>query len=109
VFDEGAKAVVMREGQATIVDSSTVDPGAILVHDSTRPDPSIAFAISRLSHGPYGPTPLGIFRNVSRPTYETQMHAQIEAAKEKNGEGDLARLIASQGTWTVKDPSSNGG
>jgi hypothetical protein len=46
---------------------------------------------------------------VSRPTYEAQMHAQIDAAKEKNGEGDLARLIASQGTWTVKDPSSNGG
>jgi hypothetical protein len=37
------------------------------------------------------------------------MHAQIDAAKEKNGEGDLARLITSQGTWTVKDPSSNGG
>ena len=109
VFDGGAKAVVMRDGQATIVDSSTVDPKAILVHDPTRPDPAIAFALSRLSHGPYGPTPLGIFRDVSRPTYEGQMHAQIDAAKEKNGEGDLARLIASQGTWTVKDPSSNGG
>ena len=109
VFDEGAKAVVWRDGQATIVDSSSVDPGAILVHDSTRPDPSIAFALSRLSHGPYGPTPLGVFRNVSRPTYETQMNAQIEAAKEKHGDGDLARLITSLGTWTVKDPSSNGG
>ena len=109
VFDGGAKAVVMRDGQATIVDSSTVDPKAILVHDPTRPDPAIAFALSRLSHGPYGPTPLGIFRDVSRPTYEGQMHAQIDAAREKNGEGDLAKLIASQGTWTVKDPSSNGG
>jgi 2-oxoglutarate ferredoxin oxidoreductase subunit beta len=99
----------MREGQATIVDSSSVDPKAILVHDPTRPDPAVAFALSRLSHGPYGPTPLGIFRDVSRPTYEGQMHAQIEAAIEKNGEGDLSRLITSQGTWTVKDPSSNGG
>ncbi|HEY7469523.1 MAG TPA: 2-oxoacid:ferredoxin oxidoreductase subunit beta, partial [Acidimicrobiia bacterium] len=109
VFDDGAKAVVMRDGQATIVDSSKVDPGAILVHDPTRPDPSIAFALSRLSHGPYGPTPLGIFRMVSRPTYESQLEAQIETAKEKSGEGDLARLISSQGTWTVKDGSSNGG
>jgi 2-oxoglutarate ferredoxin oxidoreductase subunit beta len=109
VFDDGAKAVVLRDGQATIVDSSTVDPGAILVHDPTRPDPAVAFALSRLSHGPYGPTPLGIFRDVSRPTYEGQMSAQIEAAREKQGEGDLAALIASHGTWTVKDPSSNGG
>ena len=37
VFDDGAKAV-MREGQATIVDSSSVDPKAILVHDPTRSD-----------------------------------------------------------------------
>jgi len=109
VFDEGAKAIVLRDGQATIVDSSKVDPGAILVHDPTRPDSAVAFALSRLSHGPYGPTPLGIFRNVNRPTYESQMNAQIEAAREKLGDGDLSRLIASQGTWTVKDPSSNGG
>jgi 2-oxoglutarate ferredoxin oxidoreductase subunit beta len=109
VFDGGAKAVVLRDGQATIVDSSSVDPGAILVHDPTRPDPAVAFALSRLSHGPYGPTPLGIFRNVSRPTYEGQMNAQIEAAREKLGDGDLSSLIASHGTWTVKDPSSNGG
>ena len=54
VFDDGAKAVVMREGQATIVDSSSVDPKAILVHDPTRSDPAIAFALSRLSHGPMG-------------------------------------------------------
>jgi 2-oxoglutarate/2-oxoacid ferredoxin oxidoreductase subunit beta len=109
VFDEGAKAVVMRNGQATVVDSSSVDPGAILVHDPTRPDPTIAFALSRLSHGPYGPTPLGIFRSVRRPVYESSMIAQIETAKEKAGEGDLAKLIASHGTWTVKDPNANGG
>jgi len=109
VFDEGAKAVMLRNGQATVVDSSSVDPGAILVHDPTRPDPSIGFALSRLSHGPFGPTPLGIFRNVSRPTYESQMTAQIETAREKVGEGDLSKLIASHGTWTVKDPSANGG
>jgi 2-oxoglutarate ferredoxin oxidoreductase subunit beta len=109
VFDEGAKAIVLRNGQATVVDSSSVDPAAILVHDPTRPDPSIAFALSRLSHGPYGPTPLGIFRSVKRPTYESQMTAQIEAAREKLGEGDLSKLIASHGTWTVKDPSKNGG
>jgi hypothetical protein len=37
------------------------------------------------------------------------MTAQIETAREKLGEGDLSKLIASHGTWTVKDPSKNGG
>jgi 2-oxoglutarate/2-oxoacid ferredoxin oxidoreductase subunit beta len=107
VFDEGAKAVVLREGQATVVESKSVDPGAILVHDPTRPDPSVAFALSRLSHGPYGPTPLGTFRSVSRPTYETEMNAQVDKAREKMGEGDLAKLITSHGTWTVQDAAES--
>jgi 2-oxoglutarate ferredoxin oxidoreductase subunit beta len=109
VFDEGAKAVVLRDGEAVVVDSSSVDPKAILVHDPTRPNPSIAFALSRLSHGPYGPTPLGIFRNVVRPTYDDQLNEQVEAATEKYGDGDLAKLIASHGTWTVNGSSNGSG
>jgi 2-oxoglutarate ferredoxin oxidoreductase subunit beta len=109
VFDEGGKAVVMRGGQTEIVDSSSVDPKAILIHDETREDPSIAFAISRLSHGPYGPTPLGIFRDVKRPVYDHEVNLQLAAAKEKFGEGDINALIRSHGTWTVGAESQNGG
>jgi len=108
VFDEGAKAVVMRDGQATIVDSSSVDPKAILVHDETRPDPSVAFALSRLSHGPYGPTPLGVFRNVVRPTYDAELNRQVTEAIEKRGRGDLNKLIRSAGTWTVTETGVSG-
>jgi len=108
VFDGGAKAVVMRGGEAQIVDSSSVDPKAILVHDETRQNPSIAFAISRLAHGPYGPTPLGVFRNAARPTYDKELNLQIVKAKEKFGEGDLAKLIRSHGTWSVEPASPNG-
>ncbi len=108
VFDAGAKAVIMRDGQATVVDSSSVDPAAILIHDPGRPDPTIAFALSRLSHGPYGPTPIGIFRNVTRPAYDDEVNRQLDEAKQKMGKGDLAKLITSGGTWTV-DGSQNGG
>jgi 2-oxoglutarate/2-oxoacid ferredoxin oxidoreductase subunit beta len=108
VFDEGAKAVIMRGGEAVIVDSSSVDPKAILVHDPTRQNPSIAYALSRLSHGPYGPTPLGIFRAVKRPTYEAELDSQIDAAREKMGEGSLAKLITSHGTWTVNGSQDGG-
>ncbi len=108
VFDEGSKAVVLRGGEAEVVDSSSVDPKAILVHDETRPDPSVAFALSRLSHGPYGPTPLGIFRNVKRPAYDIEVNAQVQAARDKLGDGDLNKLIRSHGTWTVGAGSPNG-
>ena len=101
VFDGGAKAVVLRDGSATVVDSASVDPAAILVHDETRPDPAVAFALSRLSHGPYGPTPLGIFRNVERPAYDAAVNAQLDEAKARLGDGDLDSLIKSHGTWTI--------
>jgi 2-oxoglutarate ferredoxin oxidoreductase subunit beta len=108
VFDEGAKAIVVRGGEAEIVDSSSVDPKAILVHDETRPDPSVAIALSRISHGPNGPTPLGIFRNVERPAYDVEVNRQVAAAQEKMGAGDLNQLIRSFGTWTVGPQSPNG-
>jgi 2-oxoglutarate ferredoxin oxidoreductase subunit beta len=95
------KAVVFRDGSALVVDRSSVDPSEILVHNPTRQDPSIAFALSRLSHTPTGPTPLGIFRNVSRPTYESDMSAQLIEAQKQRGPGDLQELLASRGTWQV--------
>ena len=110
VFGQGdEKAVVLDGGEAKIVDTASVDRSQILVHDETRPNPAVAFAISRLSHGPYGPTPLGIFRRVSRPTYESQLEHQVAEAIAKKGPGDLSALIRSQGTWTVgQNGHSNG-
>ncbi|MGH8911529.1 MAG: 2-oxoacid:ferredoxin oxidoreductase subunit beta [Acidimicrobiia bacterium] len=95
------KAIVLDGAEAKVVDTASVDPGRILVHDETRDNPSVAFALSRLSHGPYGPTPLGIFRRVNRPTYEDQLERQVAEATAKKGPGDLNALIRSHGTWTV--------
>jgi 2-oxoglutarate/2-oxoacid ferredoxin oxidoreductase subunit beta len=98
---DGSKAVVLRDGSAVVVDRSTVSDAEILVHDPTRSDPSVAFAISRISHGPYGPTPMGIFRDVVRTPYEDLMARQLVDAQGKRGAGDLAKLIRSQGSWEV--------
>jgi 2-oxoglutarate ferredoxin oxidoreductase subunit beta len=99
--EQGEQAVVLRDGRAEIVDTATVSSSEILVHDPARQDPSVAFALSRLSHGPHGPTPLGVFRNVPRSTYEKDMERQLAEAQAKRGPGDLAKLIRSLGTWDV--------
>ena len=95
------KAVVIRDGMAEIVDTKDVDESEIYVHNIYEENPSIAFSLSRLSHGPYGPTPLGIFRKVQRDSFTEEVHGQIEDAKEKKGEGDIDKLIRSLGTWDV--------
>ena len=97
-----AKAVVFRDGHAQVVDRTSVDPAEILVHDETRPDPTIAFALAQLSHGPHGPTPIGIFRDAPRATYERLMADQIVDAQQRSGAGDLAALLRSGGTWEVE-------
>ncbi|MDE0131744.1 MAG: 2-oxoacid:ferredoxin oxidoreductase subunit beta [bacterium] len=96
----GESCVVMEDGEARIKPTSSVDPDQILVHDPSRENPSVAFSISRLSHTPHGPTPLGVFRNISRPTYGSEMQQQIVDAQNR-GPADLDALFGSAGTWEV--------
>ncbi len=95
------KAVIWDKGRAVIVDRSSVDPSQIIVHDAHAEDSSAAYAISRLAHGPHGPTPLGIFRDVVRPVYDEVVEGQVETARAKKGDGELGALLSSLGTWTV--------
>ena len=73
----------------------------LLVHDESRPDPTLAFALSRISTGPHMPTPIGVFRDVQRPVYEAEVQAQVDDAVARQGDGDLNDLIRSGATWTV--------
>ncbi len=98
---EREKAVVMDGAEAKIVPTASVDPSAIVVHDEHAQNPSQAFALSRISHGPHGPTPIGVFRNVERQVYDEAVSRQLMEAREAKGPGDLAKLLTSQGTWTV--------
>jgi len=99
---DGERGVVQRaDGRLEIVDVAGVGEEALLVHDETRDDPSLAFALSRLSRGPYEPTPIGVFRAVRRPEYGAEMQRQIVDAQEKRGTGDLAALLRSGSSWTV--------
>ncbi len=99
---DGQLGVVMNEfGEAKIVDVADVGEDKLIVHDETRADPSLAFALSRLAEHPETPTPVGVFRAVERPDYGVSMQQQIAAASEKSGPGDLAALLRSAPTWTV--------
>ncbi|MFF2780718.1 2-oxoacid:ferredoxin oxidoreductase subunit beta, partial [Streptomyces sp. NPDC058052] len=64
--------------------------------------PTTAFALSRLADpDTLHQTPIGVFRSVQRPVYDTLMTEQLDHATERQGEGDLARLLTGNDTWTV--------
>jgi 2-oxoglutarate/2-oxoacid ferredoxin oxidoreductase subunit beta len=88
-------------GECEVVDVASVGDGKLLVHDEHRDDPTLAFALSRLSDRPTVPTPMGVFRDVDRPTYEAEVQRQLAAAAERKGPGDLEALLGGGATWDV--------
>ncbi|MEU7893440.1 2-oxoacid:ferredoxin oxidoreductase subunit beta [Nonomuraea sp. NPDC049152] len=73
----------------------------VLVHDAHNPDPSVAFALSRLDEPAFEHVPIGIFRQVDRPAYDTLMAGQLEEAVAQKGPGDLGDLLMGGDTWRI--------
>jgi len=94
--------VVVGIDGAQIVRIDDVGLDAIQIHNPARPEPGVAFALSRLAHGPSGPTPIGVFRQVQRATYGDLMNAQIADAMAKNKANSITDLVQQHGTWTVE-------
>jgi 2-oxoglutarate ferredoxin oxidoreductase subunit beta len=99
---DGEKGVRTRpDGSIEVVESAAVGEAGLLVHDEHHVEPSLAFALSRLTLGVTGCAPVGVFRDVEQPVYEELLQGQIDAAVEQKGEGDLAALLHSGDTWRI--------
>ncbi|MFG2964457.1 2-oxoacid:ferredoxin oxidoreductase subunit beta [Streptomyces sp. NPDC048288] len=101
---DGARGVVRDRatGDLTVVDVTADNESELLVHDAHSPSPTTAFALSRLADpDTLHNTPIGVFRAVERPVYDSQMSEQLDTAVEQQGKGDLAALLAGGDTWTV--------
>lgn len=93
---EGDKGIAFDDGEPKIV---SADEAA--VHDASSTGEAKAFALAQLSF-PEFPTPMGVFRTETRHTYEDSVKAQVEAAIERKGAGDLKSLIRGSDFWEVK-------
>ena len=90
-----------RTGSLEAVEVAGADPDSLIVHDAHAADPSYAFALSRLDSADFAHTPIGVFRQQPRASYDDLMAEQIAAARAQQGEGDLAELLAGSDTWQV--------
>lgn len=101
---DGAKGVVRdpATGDLEVVAVTPENEERILVHDASGTSPTHAFALSRLADpDTLHHTPIGVFRSVGRPVYDTLMAEQLDAAVDQSGKGDLGALLAGNDTWTV--------
>ena len=98
---DNEKGVMLVDGSARVVDVADVGEDALIVHRENNPDPTVAFALSRLATTTDVPTPMGVFRDVARPEYGSAVNSQLAAAQSDKGPGDLEALLHSLPTWTV--------
>jgi 2-oxoglutarate ferredoxin oxidoreductase subunit beta len=99
-------AVVHPAGGFGLSVRDTADLGGEtpVVHDATVDDPAYAFALSRLSGSNLNTTPIGVFRNVRRPSYDEIVQKQlVDARAEATGtpEDMLNTLLNTGDTWTI--------
>ena len=72
------------------------------MHDEHRDSPSLAFALARLASAPTMPTPIGVFRDVERPSYEVEVQRQlVGGGRSVRVPATSPRCISSGATWEV--------
>jgi len=104
---DGSKGVrVSARGSLEVVDVSEVGADNLLVHDPQADEPELAFALSRLGNVDRGVTPMGIFRAVSRTSYDDAARGQVDQARQQRGNGDLAALLTAGDTWRIESGSN---
>jgi 2-oxoglutarate ferredoxin oxidoreductase subunit beta len=91
-----------KDGQLVVAQVSEVDQAQIIVHDAHLDDPTYAFGLTRISHPEtLQDTPIGVLRDIKRPSYDRLMREQLDQVIAKDGPGDLAKLILGKDTWEV--------
>ena len=101
--DKGKGVTRTSEGHLKVVNVADVSSDALIRHDAHATDPGLAFALSRLSDVySLENTPIGVFRDIQRPSYDRLVREQVAQVKKRQGAGDLQDLITGNDTWTVK-------
>jgi 2-oxoglutarate ferredoxin oxidoreductase subunit beta len=72
------------------------------IHDEFDKNPARSFIMSQFIELPDFPTPLGVFTQIQKSTYDGDVELQIADVTAKKGVGDLQKVLHSGNTWTVE-------
>lgn len=90
---KGTKLEVVELGEG-------VSEADLMVHNAEAHDPCLAFMLARMDY-PNFPVPTGIFRSVTKATYEDLMEDQVKESIHRLGQGNLEKLLKSGDTWEI--------
>jgi 2-oxoglutarate ferredoxin oxidoreductase subunit beta len=96
---DARRGLVLDGVKARTVLASDVPPERLWVHDQT--DIASAMVLASLA-SPQFPIPIGVLAEVEAPIYEDLIAEQEKRAVAERGPGDIARLLTSGDTWTIR-------
>ncbi len=73
----------------------------VLVHDEFDESPLRAIFLAHLTDYDGFPTPVGVFRQIKKETYDSGIEEQISGVVKMKGEGDLDKILFNGNTWEV--------
>lgn len=83
------------------LDENTPDD-QLIIHDPANHSPLYTQMLVNMGY-PDLPSPMGVFRQLERPTYEDCVQGQVEEAQDRLGKGALQELLISEDSWTVEE------
>lgn len=86
------RVVSLTDGKHSVSD--------LIVHNEN--DTMLSFILARMSSIAELPRPVGVIYAVQRPLYEAEMSRQIQQAIQKQGEGNLEKLLNHGETWNIQ-------
>lgn len=98
---DGNRGIRMRALQPEVVTvgENGVTTADLVVHDERSENGGLAFFLSQFA-APL-PVPLGVFRAVEAPVYETLNSELAANTRQQRGQGTLDKLFNSGDTWTI--------
>ncbi len=103
VFGKGRNRGIIRvENDLRVVDlGADYSEKDLVVYDSHRDDPALAFEMATTMTRSGFPLPIGILRDVTVPSFEVLARDQMRQIREKQGPGSLESVISAGETWEV--------
>jgi 2-oxoglutarate ferredoxin oxidoreductase subunit beta len=100
---DGSKGIKLDGFTPRVVDLTTgqFSKDDLWIHEEFEESYVRSAILSSFTETPGFPTPIGVFRQVFKPTYDQALVAQIEDVKKKKGEGDLTKVLFGGNTWEV--------
>jgi 2-oxoglutarate ferredoxin oxidoreductase subunit beta len=104
VFGANANKGIKLDGlKPVVVDISNgkYSKDDLWVHNELDESPAAGTILAQMDYLPGFPTPIGIFREYSKETYDEAIKSQIDAITKSKGKGDLEKMLKGPNTWEV--------